>query len=151
MGAHDRRTFLDRQQVGSDRTSDTLVRCRRCHGADETFARCADQKRQAEALELGKPREASDALLRSLAEANAGIEHDVLARDACAVCDLQRAGEEGQHIGDDVYRSIGSLAIVHHDHRHAALGDQRRHIGIALQAPDVVDDGCALVERPGCD
>ena len=30
------------------------------------------------------------------------------------------------------------------------FGDEWRNIGIALQAPDVVDDGRALVERPGC-
>ena len=44
------------------------------------------------------------------------------------------------HIGHDIDRGIGSFAIVHHDHRHAVFGDDARHVGVALQAPDVVDD-----------
>ena len=91
-------------------------------------------------LEFGKPRDADDALLGRLAEADAGIEHDFLARDAGALGDLQRAGKERNHIGDDVDAFIGAVAIMHHDHRHAALGDEPRHVRIALQAPDVVDD-----------
>ena len=46
---------------------------------------------------------------------------------------------------------VGGLAIVHDDDRHATFGDERRHVGIALQAPDVVDDCRAPVERPGGD
>jgi hypothetical protein len=42
----------------------------------------------------------------------------------------------------------GSVAIVHHDHRDPPLRHQRRHVRIFLQPPDVVDDRCALVERP---
>ena len=55
-------------------------------------------------LELGKPCQADDALFRRLAEADAGVEHDVLACDAGARRDLQRAGKEGDHVGDDVDR-----------------------------------------------
>ena len=39
---------------------------------------------------------------------------------------------------------IGLVAVVHDDHRYAMLGDHARHVGIALQAPDVVDDRGAL-------
>ena len=49
--------------------------------------------------------------------------------------------------------SAGSarLAIVHHDHRHAVLGGDARHVGIALQSPHVVEDGGAGLERVGRD
>ena len=40
------------------------------------------------------------------------------------------------------------LAIVHDDDRRAVLGDDARHVGIALQAPHVIDDGRAGLERP---
>ena len=72
---------------------------------DEALARGADQQRQAECLELGEPRDADDALFRRLAEADAGIEHDHVARDAGLRGDLQRAGEEGDDVGDDIDRS----------------------------------------------
>ena len=75
----------------------------------------------------------------------------MLARDAGAGGDLERAGKEGGDVGDDVDARIGAFAVVHDDDRHAAFGGQRRHVGVALQAPDVVDDGRALIERPGGD
>jgi hypothetical protein len=43
--------------------------------------------------------------------------------------------------------SIAGFAIVHDDDRHGVLGDDARHIGVALQAPDVVDDARAGFER----
>ena len=118
---------------------------------DEALARSADQERQAEAAPGVEPGDAGHALLRRLAEADAGIEHDALARDAGARGDFERAREERGHVGDDVDRRIGALAIVHDDDRRAALGDDARHVGIALQAPDVVDDRGAQLERPGGD
>ena len=75
----------------------------------------------------------------------------LLARDAGARRDLERAGEERHHVGHDVDAGIGVVAVVHHDDRHAVLGGHARHVRIALQAPDVVDDRGALVERPGGD
>ena len=93
----------------------------------------------------------ADALFRRLAEADAGIEHDAVAGDAGALGDLQRASKERLDIGDDVDGRVGRLAVMHDDDRHAVFGDDRGHGGIALQAPDVVDDGGALVERPGGD
>ena len=79
---------------GGDRAADALGRRRWRDGVDESLARCADQKRQAECLNSAKPRKQRDALLRRLAKADAGIEHDILARDAGAGRDLERAGEE---------------------------------------------------------
>ena len=48
-------------------------------------------------------------------------------------------------------RRIGAVAVVHDDDGDIALGDQSGHAGIALQAPDVIGDGSALIERPGDD
>ena len=70
-----------------------------------------------------KPRHASswamqvEALLWRLAEADAGIERDALARDAGARGNGERALEERRHVGDDVDCGIGALAIVHDDDR----------------------------------
>ena len=52
-------------------------------------------------------------------------------------------------VGDDVDRRIGGVAIVHDDDRRAVFGDDARHVGVALQAPHVVDDRGARIERPG--
>ena len=127
------------------------VRLRRRDAVDEALARQAHEQRQAEFAQLGKPRDHRDALLRGLAEADAGIEHDALARDAGARRDVERAREERLHVGHDVERRIDGLAVVHHDHRHAVLGGDACHVGIALQAPDVVEDRGAPFERPGRD
>ena len=101
--AHDRRAVLHRREMAGDRAAEPLVGRRRRHRIDEALARGADQKRQAEALEFGKPRDAGDALLRRLAEADAGIEHDA-SRGRCrrAAAIVERALEEGMHVGDDV-------------------------------------------------
>ena len=86
-------------------------------------------------------------MLRRLAEADAGIEHDAVAGDAGAFGERERAGEEGGDVGHDVDRRIGGLAVVHDDDRHGMPGDHGRHVGIALQAPHVVDDAGAGGER----
>ena len=86
-------------------------------------------------------------LLPALAEADAGIEDDVAVGDAGPAGDGERALEEALHVVDDVDRRIDRLAVVHDDHRHAGLAGDRRHVRIALQAPDVVDDRGARSER----
>ncbi len=37
---------------------------------------------------------------------------------------------------------------MHDDHRRLACCQQPGHVGVALQAPDVVGDGCTGVKRP---
>ncbi len=116
---------------------------------DEALARSADQERQAEAAPGVEPGDADQALLRRLAEADAGIEHDALARDAGARGDFERAREELGDVGDNVDGWIGGIAIVHDDDGRIVLGDDARHVGVALQPPHVVDDRGAGLERPG--
>ena len=65
--------------------------------------------------------------------------------------DVERTREEVGDILHDVDAGIGAVAVMHDDDGRAALGDQAGHAGIALQAPDVVGDGGALIERPGDD
>ena len=137
--------------MGGDRTAKALMRLRRRHRADEALARGADQQRQAERLQFAEPGQRHHALLRRLAEADAGIEHDIAGRNAGLRGDVERPREEGGDILHDVDAGIGAVAVVHDDHGHAARRDQRRHAGIALQPPDVVGDGSALIERPGDD
>ncbi len=95
--------------------------------------------------------DAGDALFRRLAEADAGIEDYALAGDAGARRNIERAVEEGRHVGNDVDGRIRGLAVVHDSDRHATLGDEVRHVGIALQPPHVIDDRRTLIERPGGD
>ena len=72
-------------------------------------------------------------------------------RDAGLVGDVERAGKEGGDIGHDVDGGIGGVAVMHHHDRHVALGDQPCHAAIALQAPDIVGDDGAAIQRPGGD
>ncbi len=67
---------------------------RRRDRVDEALARGADQERQTETAPVVEPRDAGQALLRRLAEADAGIEHDAVMSDAGRPGDFERAGEE---------------------------------------------------------
>src|SRR5580658_10323512 len=79
---------------------------------DESLARSADQKRQIETAPLMKPGDTGEALLGRLAEANTGIEHDLIASDARLPRDFERAREELRDVGDDIDRRVGMVAIV---------------------------------------
>src|SRR5258707_14520250 len=137
--------------MGGDRSAQPLVRWGGGYGVDEALARSADEKRKPERLKLGKARDGRQALFRRFAEADAWIEHDVLPRNARARRDVERAGKERADVGDDVDRRVGGLAIMHDDHRRGMLGNDPGKLAIALEAPDVVDDGGAGRERPGRD
>ena len=65
-----------------------------------------------------------------------------------SVRDRERAFKKRLDVRDDVEARIGRFAIVHDDHGHAAARDKLRHVGIALQAPDVIHHCGALIERP---
>ena len=117
---------------------------------DEALARGADEHRQAEVSNV-EPGDAGDTLLRRLAEADAGIEHDAMAGNARAPGDFKGAGEKNSVTSATIRSPDRRLAIVHDDDGRIMLGDDARHVGVALEAPDVVDDGGAGLERPGGD
>src|SRR5262249_57761087 len=118
-----------------DRAADALIGRRWRYRVDEALARSADQEGEAEQFELAKPRDRDDALLWRLAETDAGVEHDHVARNAGAFRDVERTGEKRRDVGHDVDRRIGGRAILHHDDRHPVLADDPRHIRLAPQTP----------------
>ena len=87
-------------------------------------------------------------MFRRLAEADTGIEHDPVMGNAGAPGDFERTREEIRHVGDDVDRRIGGIAVVHDNDGYAVRGNDARHVGVALQAPHVVDDCRAGFQRP---
>src|ERR1043165_6024075 len=97
MHAHDVGSIKPRQHVGGDRAADPLAGLRRRDLVDKAFARQSHQQRKAERTQFGEPRDHRDALLRRLAETDAGIEHDALARNARTRRDLERAREKSLH------------------------------------------------------
>ena len=80
--------------------------------------------------------------MRRFAEANAGIKHDLAAPNPRPCGDVQRPCEEIADVADDVERRVWPLAVVHDDDGRAVPSDNARHIGIALQTPDIVHDPC---------
>ena len=44
---------------------------------------------------------------------------------------------------------IGAIAVMHDHHRTTSLCHQLGHVRVALQAPDIVGDGCRVIKRPG--
>ena len=57
----------------------------------------------------------------------------------------------GGDVLHDVDAGIGAIAVMHDDDGCLARGEQAGHAVVALQAPDVVGDHGALVQRPGDD
>src|ERR1043166_6342903 len=102
MRADDPRTVLRCDDMRRYRASDALMRFRWRDRGDEEFSRGADQQRQAERVELAEMRQHGKALLVGLAEADAGIEHDVFMGDAGAHGDIERAGEISGDVLHDV-------------------------------------------------
>jgi hypothetical protein len=84
VDAQDGRAVAGGDEMRGERAADALRGFGRRDRIDEALARGADQQRQAEAPEFGKVAETSDALVRRLAEADAGVE-------ACAAISSERA------------------------------------------------------------
>src|SRR5712671_3109979 len=116
MGPDDARAAACRRKVGCDRAAETLMRLRWYDRTDEALARGPDQHRQTENLEFSQPGQRRHALLRSLAEADPGVEHDIVVRNTCPVSDLERARKESGNILHDVDVGIDPVTVVHHDH-----------------------------------
>ena len=148
VGADDRRPSQNCEDVGSDRSAQPLIGWRWRNLVDEALAGSANEEREPERFEFPDACDRGEALLRCLAEADAGIEHDLLPCDPGAPGDLERAGKERRDIRQDVYRGIGGVAIVHDDDRYPAFGDDLGQRALALQAPHVVDDCGAGCECP---
>ena len=91
----------------------------------------------------------------ALREADTGIDHQALARNAVVL----RAGDGARQIGEDVTDDVavfgvrihvlGPPARVHQDRRHAARRDQGAQVRVVLERADVVDDRRAAIERRG--
>jgi len=92
MGADDPRTALGSDQMRGDRTAQPLLRLRGDDRSDEAFARGANQERRSEAAEFVQARQRRHALLRRLAEADAGIKHDITFANARLGRDIKLAG-----------------------------------------------------------
>src|ERR1700692_4432035 len=122
MRAHDRGAVEHTEDMGRNRAAEPAVGRRRRYRVDEALARGAEEERQAKPAEPFEPGDRLHALLRRLAEADAGIEHDAVAPDAGARGDVERACEEALHLRHDVERRIGALAVVYDDDRTAASG-----------------------------
>ncbi len=119
--------------------------------ADEGFARGTDEDRIAERGQLREPVEKLEVLLRRLAESETRVERDAILANAGASGDVERALEIGAANRDRVARQrLGgakNAGIVHGDHPGAEVRRDRRHVFVALQPADVVDDRRARAER----
>ena len=147
-----RGAVLDGQKMRGERAAEPSVGLGRRDRMDEALARSADQERQAEAAPVRRA-----ARCRSCS-APASCRSRCRDRARCARARCRRApamsSERAKNAVTSATMSIAGsarVAIVHDDDRRAVLGDDARHVGVALQAPDVVDDRRALLERPGGD
>src|SRR4029079_12409116 len=95
-------TVRYRKKMRSNRSAKPPTRVGRRDFGDETFAGGAHKERQPEAMHLGEPGDCGHALLRSLCEPNAGVEHDLMSRysDRCGY--VQGMLEKACNIPHDV-------------------------------------------------
>src|SRR6185437_3435082 len=120
--------------------------------ADEALARGADQHRITGRREPARAFDQRQVLLGRLAEADAGIDGDVVVGDAGDLGGLPALEQEVAYILDDVAIGrpvvlvLGLAAAVHQHRRHTAPGQQRQHRLIVAQGRYVVDDAGAGIE-----
>src|SRR5256885_420769 len=80
--ANDVRAGLHRHEVSRNRAAEPLLRLGWRNEIDEPLARKADEDWQTKTFQFRQPGDDLDALLRRLAKADAGIEHEAVAGDA---------------------------------------------------------------------
>ena len=151
--AHHGGSPSETEHGGDHGTCFALPRLGPQQGADEALARGAQHDRTAkggDAVEVGQQQEI---VLERLAEADAGVEQDLCLAHAGGKRRRHALLEEDDDLADHVV--VAGIDLhrprlaehVHETHRTAALGYERRHVGVAAQRRDVVDDGGAGVER----
>ena len=108
-----------------------------------------DQHRQPaqRRLQLRQPMEQLDGVFRRLAEADAGVDDQVLARDAARQGVVDGVGQPGDHLVEDAVGVLGHLLVVHQHQVRAGIGGGGHGGGVVPPGPDVVDDGRAGGQR----
>src|ERR1700733_2135083 len=149
MHAQPRSPSHERNRAGGERAGKPPIHLGVNDPADERLAGEPDQDRRPKSSEAIEIPDAGMVLLSCLAKADAGIEEDPAKGYASAGRESERALEEALDVVENVERRILLLAVVHDDDRRAGLRDGVRHAGIALQAPNIVDDAGAEPRRLG--
>ena len=120
--------------------------------ADEALARDAEQDRTAEAVEEREIGEDREVVLHELAEADAGIDRDPVARDAgrlaCRDARREMIVDLGRRVCVDglFLHRLGIALAVHQDHRDAKARDRGECLVVMGQRGDVVDDARTLAD-----
>src|SRR5438067_7646909 len=132
MSADYRCPAQHREHMGGDRSAQPLIGWGGRNLVDEAFARRADEKREPKRFEFSDAYDRGDALFRRLPEADAGIKHNLLPRDARTCGDIKRAGKERGDVRHDIDRWVGRLPVVRDDYRHGSLGNDPSKFAIPL-------------------
>ena len=121
---------------------------------EEALAGGADEHRPPERHELVEPGQQLDVLLDGLAEADAGIQADVLLRNPRLDREGQALLQEGLDLGDDV---VVARVVLHRPRLaehvqqtevRAGLGDDSGQVRVTAERGHVVHHHCAQLERP---
>ena len=127
------------------------------HARERALPRQADENRPADAADPLEPADQREVLVGGLAEADPGIEADVLLGDPRCHRDRQPILEKPRHLADDVvvarldlHRARLALHVHEADVR-AGIGDHAGERRVGPQRGDVVDERDAELERPARD
>ena len=140
---------LRRNQMRRDRAAEPLLRLRGRDRADEALARGADQQRQAERAQVRRaapaPSCSAPASCRSRCRDRA--RYFRVRMPALAAISSERAKKAAISFMMSMAASARSRLCMTMT-GDVARGEQLCHVGIALQAPDVVGDGGAVRRAP---
>ena len=121
---------------------------------EEALARGAEHDRPPELPQPREPAQQRQVVSDGLAEADAGVDQDLLLGDAVLRREHHALLEEGADVVDDVVvvrlplHRLRFALHVHEDHRTAGVGDDVDHLRIHPESAHVVDDRDAGRESP---
>ena len=114
--------------------------------AQELLAGGTDDEGQAQGFEFGQAAEEFEVVGSGLAEAESGVEPELVTADALRLGISDLALKERKDLGDDIGingvqgQVTGATRQVHQEERDPAGGDEGGHGGVIGQAADVIDE-----------
>ena len=116
--------------------------------SEEAFSRGSGEDGQVDQTKLVEVREQRVVFVEAFAEAEAGVEDDLVAFDAGGGGGFEALGEFGEDLGENFVGCegwergpvLGTASGVHQDGSAGELGAGGGHVGVPEVAADVVDD-----------
>ena len=136
----DKHTSLLDAEHGSHQRSLHSLRHRQIQcQPDDRLSAASQQQGIAEHIQFFQTVDDLQIVLVGLAEPHAGIQNDLLIRNACRFRQMDRVCQICRHILHEIL-IVRLFAVVHQTAGPAALCNDFRHVSVVFQSPDIVDE-----------